>query len=554
MIGKSSATRLGLFLSILFAIQLLTFACAVLFVSEQSGNASLMRTALSFDRILLESGITAGAVGYDFGNQVLPVRARAVLKKNLSEPKRSSDKAEEVIRVLERSSSELQAMSRLSAGQPALATLGDSLTDYLKKSHQFFATRESIYGVLFPGLLLISLVTTGIAALGYRRFFLPIDDATKSLPVLDQEAISTARLQDLAQLTMGATGALSMRTKYAKNYLDNMPVGLVSADANGVVQSANLRALKMMRCTVDKALGTQLQDLLKLSDHEGNLSLPTLLEKCTDHVVEARLPCRDGSAQEVPVDVSLAEFTSTSGDGYIMNIVDVSDRYEIERLKQDFLSMVSHDLRTPLTTIGIFLQSLNAEEPSCLPEHSRRAAVNSEREVERLVRMVSSLLDIAKIRSGKLELHPAPFELEAFLDQLKRNLSRLAEKRGVSLDTKTVSDFVVADQDRIYQVVENLVGNALKFSPPGSTVFLEAKPIAEGMRIEVRDSGPGVPEDKRQIIFERFGQVSVEDSTVRGGTGLGLAICKLIVEQHGGSIGVDSEMGKGSCFWFTLPD
>lgn len=553
MIGKSSATRLRLFLGILFAIQLLTLACAVLFVIEQSGNASLMRTALAFDRILLETGINSDAVAYDFGNQVSPVRARAVLKKHLSEPKISSDKADELITGLERSSRDLKAVVKLSTGQPALARLSDSLTDYLRESRQFFATKEYTYGLFLPGLL-FSLVATGFVTFRSCRLFSENDQKTASFQPIDQEAASAARLQDLAQLTMGATSALTMRTKFAKNYLDNMPVGLISTDENGVIQSANLRSLKMMQCTLDKVLGTQMQDLLKFSDQQGNLGLQAMLEKCTDRVVEAQLVCRNASGRRVPVDVSMSEFTSVSGDGLIINIVDVSDRYEIERLKQDFLSIVSHDLRTPLTTIGIFLQSLNAAESSCLSEHTRRAAANSQREVERLVRMVSSLLDIAKIRSGKLELHPAPFELEPFLDQLKRNLTRLAEKHGVSLVTKTVSDFVVADQDRIYQVVENLVGNALKFSPTGSSVFLEARPIAEGMRFEVTDSGPGVPEDKRQVIFERFGQVSVEDSTVRGGTGLGLAICKLIVEQHGGQIGVDSELGKGSCFWFTLPD
>jgi PAS domain S-box-containing protein len=354
-------------------------------------------------------------------------------------------------------------------------------------------------------------------------------------------------------LTVAMTNTFTSSSKLARRYLDSMPVGLFSTNENGVVLSANRRALMFMGTSIDKLVGAHLHQFFRLPDNGEVETFQSLLDQCSGKLVEVRLIRLDGASTEVPVEVSLAEFEGPAGRGYIMNVVDISDRHEVERLKQEFLSIVSHDLRSPLTTIQIFLESVSTEV-AALPEQFRKGAMNSAREVKRLIRMVSSLLDIAKIRAGKFELRTAPFDLQPLLDRLMRNMSPIAAQGEIDLRFIPSDDFVVADEDRIYQVLENLIGNAIKFAPPDSSVVVEISSLEHCTRFEVRDSGPGVPRDKQSLIFESFGQVSQEDSTVRGGSGLGLAICKLIVEQHGGSIGVDSEPGKGSCFWFTLPD
>lgn len=535
-----------LLLTVTLVAQLGSLAGGWLLFNEQTNNNAMLKAGLALDRVLLESGITSGGVGYNFGSQMLPDRSRLIVEKYIASNKISQVRAEHLLSSLQQSATQLQTVAR-SAGNGHLNLLGDSLTAYLNNLRHFVSTRETSS---FPSILLLICIPSSLIAVLLLLARKPEVSITDSPPT--EKALANA-IDSLSHLQKGLTRALTMGTRNAKNYLDSMPAGLLSADENGLIQAANIRSLMMLRCTIDSIIGVPLYEVLHLHETDST-DMRTLLNDCPSQVFEARLKRRDGSQKEIPVDMSVAQFETAQGKGYVVNIVDVSDRYEIERLKQDFLSMVSHDLRTPLTSIGIFLQTINSEDPPCLAERFRESALNSEKEVGRLIRMVTGLLDIARIRSGKLELNKKAFDLDPFFQTMSHNLAPLAEKHGIDLVFPSVSDFVVADKDRIYQVLENLIGNAIKFSPAGASVIVEVKQKAHCTYFAVEDSGPGIPHDKKELIFERFGQVSLEDATVKGGTGLGLAICKLIVEQHGGEIGVDSPSCGGSRFWFTLPD
>lgn len=352
---------------------------------------------------------------------------------------------------------------------------------------------------------------------------LPVSQISASLAALPSNEIALTLSQ---ALTMGA--------KNAKSYLDNMPVGLITTDQNGVVQAVNLTALRLLHCTADTLVGVNICTIISSTEMIFT-SIHQLEEILQDKIMELRmhLPSEPGE-NSIPIDASVSSFDSQSGRGYLFNVLDVSQRHEVEKLKEEFLSIVSHDLRTPLTSIGLFINGLllSADSLQLTTDQKKMAEVSSA-EIQRTIRMVNSLLDVGRIRSGKLELTKDEVSIDALFEHLITELEPLAKQKGVSIEANTLAECLWVDPDRIYQVLENLAANAIKFSPPGTTITISAVVIDSGIRVEVKDCGPGIPLNKRDKIFERFEQVSEEDRTLKGGSGLGLAICKLIIEQHG---------------------
>ena len=226
---------------------------------------------------------------------------------------------------------------------------------------------------------------------------------------------------------------------------------------------------------------------------------------------------------------------------------------EAVRLREDVLAIVSHDLKSPLgvvaMTAGQLLRHAGQDEPG---RRARRYAQTIRRSAERMARLISDLLDLASLESGTLALSPRPEDADGLLQEAVEMLAPLAGDKDIGLRVVELARplHVQADRERILQVLGNIVGNALKFSAPGTTVTLRAVPAEGAVRFEVQDAGPGIPPDELPHIFERFWKAG--RSATRG-TGLGLFICRGIVEGHGGRIGADSEVGKGACVFFTLP-
>lgn len=226
---------------------------------------------------------------------------------------------------------------------------------------------------------------------------------------------------------------------------------------------------------------------------------------------------------------------------------------QVDEMKQQFVAMVSHDLKSPLTSVSGFLSLLSQGLYGTLTEQGEKRVQLAERNVSRLIAMINDLLDIEKLESGQLELTMEIIPLEPVVERSVEAVRVFAEQNKVNLVVEPIDCNVYADGDRLIQVLVNLISNAVKFSPADSAVTISARPAEEKVELRIADQGCGIPAEYRQVIFERFRQVRKTDSTKKGGTGLGLAICKAIVEQHGGAIGVESEEGKGSTFWFTLP-
>lgn len=223
-----------------------------------------------------------------------------------------------------------------------------------------------------------------------------------------------------------------------------------------------------------------------------------------------------------------------------------------EQTKAEFISMISHDLRSPLTSLQFTLALAEKGAFGEINEKGKERFSRAEYTVERLVKLINELLDIEKMEAGMLNMVAAPEDLAPIVRRAIDSVSSLAEKKSIEIDAPESSLEVNVEADRIVQVLVNLLSNAIKFSPENSKITIAATELPTGIKVMVADQGRGIPKDKVKSIFDRFSQVEHEDATTHGGSGLGLAICKAIIEGHGGIIGVDSDDGEGSRFWFIV--
>ncbi len=242
--------------------------------------------------------------------------------------------------------------------------------------------------------------------------------------------------------------------------------------------------------------------------------------------------------------------------GFFALTSDISDRKAIERMKDEFIAVVSHELRTPLTSIHSSLKILATGKLGNLSVKGQRMLQIADEQTERLVRLVNNVLDLQRIQSGKVKMNKKACKATDLMIEAVQTMQAMAQEQQVKLLVEPVQLVVWADYDYIVQTLTNLVSNAIKFSPPNSTVWLSAtrKPQSSDITFEVKDRGQGIPGDRLETIFERFQQVDSSDSRKKGGTGLGLAICRQIIEGHGGQIWAESCLGEGSTFYFTLPE
>lgn len=257
-------------------------------------------------------------------------------------------------------------------------------------------------------------------------------------------------------------------------------------------------------------------------------------------------------------------------------IQDISDRHQLDAMKDEFVSVVSHELRTPLTSIRGSLGILDTGVLQDEPETAQRMLKVALKNADRLVRLVNDILDLQRLESGRAALVRETCEVSSLMEQAIEAVQEIANQATVTLSWTPLSASIQVAPDAIVQTLTNLLSNAIKFSPPEGTVWLKAEvidpqqkeqdngnltaaasfqpdPAIPYLRFSITDQGRGIPSDKLESIFGRFQQVDASDARQKGGTGLGLAICKNIVQQHQGQIWVESTLGLGSTFYFTLP-
>ena len=316
----------------------------------------------------------------------------------------------------------------------------------------------------------------------------------------------------------------------------------------GKILAANLAWTRLSGIAADASLPS-LQNLTVPA------SLPTVATILAGELVHARqLEIVSATGASLILEVSSSLIRHEGKENLIQVIArDVTARVEMDRLKDEFISVVSHELRTPLTSIRGALGLLASGKLGELPGQGQKILGVAAHNAERLVCLVNDILDLERLQSGKLRMEPRDIDAQHLAAVAIESMLGMALKNEVELNCDAEPFTLRADPDRMQQVFTNLLSNAIKFSPQGGAVLLRARQVDGEAEFRVIDHGRGIPKPMLEPIFERFQQVDGSDTRKQGGTGLGLAICRSIVEQHQGRIWAESEFGQGSTFILRLP-
>ncbi|MGF1521987.1 MAG: ATP-binding protein [Leptolyngbyaceae cyanobacterium] len=367
-----------------------------------------------------------------------------------------------------------------------------------------------------------------------------------------------------------AQHSLEHKTRELNAIIDNLGDGLLVVNPQGQIIRSNPSLRRMLSLDssplsgqpVETVLNSNITELVIQNQKAPQTSLSAELELLADRVGQALVT---GIMPEMTADV---ESEAVQSAGSVVLIRDVTAEKEIDRMKTDFISTVSHELRTPLTSVLGFAKLIQKKLESTVLPAVNTETKKTERAVhqvkenlniivaegERLTSLINDVLDIAKIEAGKIEWNMQPTLISEVIDRAIAATSVLAESNGLVIvrEIEPGLSSVVGDRDRLIQVVINLLSNAIKFTDTGS-VTCRVQYQGDEVIISVIDTGIGLaPEDLDQV-FEKFKQVGEVMTDKPKGTGLGLPICKQIIEHHGGRIWVDSQIGQGSTFSFSLP-
>jgi PAS domain S-box-containing protein len=338
--------------------------------------------------------------------------------------------------------------------------------------------------------------------------------------------------------------------------VNNIADGVITFDAGGKILSVNPAVRRMFGRLESELVTASMDDLLVASDQRDVLTELTTASSRrwrsqSSHVMDiegVRL-----SGDRFPLALTLARLNFSTGPVYVAALRDVTEQIEMDRVKSEFIATVSHELRTPLTVILGYLPLLSDSEQMPEAKVVARLANNMKHSGEHLLALVSDLLDISRIESGRLSLQRVPLSIQNVIGSVTGIMDVQATDKELKIVTNIQNGIVHADETRLKQILINLVGNAIKFTEEGE-IKIDASIGARGVTFTISDTGIGIPYNQLGSVFDRFRQVDGSHTRKAGGTGLGLAITRSLVELHGGSISVTSSFGNGSKFVFDIPE
>ncbi|MBC7262797.1 MAG: GAF domain-containing protein [Chloroflexi bacterium] len=423
----------------------------------------------------------------------------------------------------------------------------------------------NLSGVPVASLICVPLFSDG-RAIGALTAMSPERDAfnTESLNLLDAfadqaaVAVKNARLYERLTQEQRQTAALYQRVYEKSNELEAILRGI----GDGVIVTDPKLRLLLVNPVATRifGIGSDVDTSVPISqlvlDHAA---LSQLFEDALanpDKAVAREITLSKGDKEMI-----FAALASTvrGADGNVRGVVtvlrDVTSQKELDRMKSDFLSVVSHELKTPLHSIKGFVDIILMGKTGEINEVQRDFLQTVMDQATQLQNLINDLLEFSRLESGQVKLRPEPMSLYEVADRVVGRLKPLADQGGVNLKSDIAADFTVieADAARVEQVITNLVDNAIKFTPSGGRVVISAEDRGNHVQVSVSDTGIGIPPEEQERIFDRFYQVEKGPTRSYRGTGLGLTICKHIVEHHHGRIWVESREGEGSVFHFTLP-
>jgi len=358
-----------------------------------------------------------------------------------------------------------------------------------------------------------------------------------------------------------AEQALREREAWTHAVLDAAVSGIIAIGEKGVIELVNPAAVQMFGYEPGEMVGQNVTMLMPESYRRGHevglrkyLDARRLLDIRIPREVEGRR--KDGRV--FPMEMTLREITTHPGRTVIGFVTDITERKQIERVRKTFCAIAGHELRTPATNISLALDMLTRGEAGELPEKVGELVDVAHRGSERLKRMISDMLEYQRYDLGELDFELVPLEIMSQVEEAVSANRAAADQFAVVLAVSSSAPDarVVGDAGRLIQVLDNLLSNAIRFSPEGGTVTVDVSRPDGCVRVAVTDNGPGLSEEFRPMVFEPFAQESssLEDPRNKESVGLGLVIAKAIVEKLGGRIGFVSQPWVATTFWVELPE
>ncbi len=351
---------------------------------------------------------------------------------------------------------------------------------------------------------------------------------------------------------------------YVENLVDNAADMIVCTDLEDKILTWNRGAEVIFGYSKEEAIGESLALLLppershELEEMRAKVQFSGALRD-----IEMRGKRKDGARLHLSLSISPIKDPADKIVGFLRVAKDISDKKrferrlkELDRMKSDFVSNVSHELRTPLTVIKGSVDNMLDGITGSLTEKQIKYLERIKSNAERLGRLITDLLDLSKIEAGKIELKSQRLAADSVVKDVAEALRGVAAEKLVALDILSARDSIPiwADRDKVVQILTNLVGNAIKFTPPQGEIKIAIEESdSDWVKLSVIDTGPGIPAEEAAKIFDKFYQIEHANSPKTKGTGLGLAISKALVEMHGGRIWIESSNHPGSTFSFTLP-
>lgn len=347
--------------------------------------------------------------------------------------------------------------------------------------------------------------------------------------------------------------ALAESMRKERILVDKAADMICSVDPQGSFSRVNQASERLLGYRSDELIGNPLTSIE--SPDEASTSLNANLQSCKnneDRIVsfESRLKHRHG----YPVFTQWSVYWSEPDESFLCVVRDVSEQVKTEQLKQDFVNMISHDIRSPLNSVQGFLEILNEGIYGQLSAKGTDSANSIRRGLRHLQSLLDDLLDIEKMDAGKLRISSENLDINDIVSGSLDLVSGFADLQGIKIVTDGMDALKLpGDRQRLIQVVQNILNNAIKFSPSGSTISIGTRQKGNNIELVIADQGEGISKDDLPHLFDRFWQVEGNKRASRVGSGLGLAICQAIINLHGGKITVESELGHGTSFCIILP-
>ena len=352
---------------------------------------------------------------------------------------------------------------------------------------------------------------------------------------------STPSSKHLLALVKQLESEIALSHERTSLILSNLPVGLLLLKDDQTIDVTNRLIESIFGYSRKQLFGKHISFLYP--DLELNASVSNL----------ERFACR-ANGEKFPTQLTVTSVPTPDGERLFVFVVDISERYKMEKLKRDFISMISHDLRTPLMNASGVLELSAAGKYGELPLTCAEQLLKADKNLERVIKMISSLLEVEKLEDEHIIIDPKVNNLTVTVKEAVFDVSTLAQEKQIEIEAWQESLFAKYDLEKIHRVIVNLLSNAIKFSPKQSKITISHTNSSDWIEVAVSDEGKGVPDEKKESIFGKYSQVDRDDETKQGGFGLGLAICRSIIDSHGGAVGVRNNKDQGSVFWFTLPN